>query len=63
MATKRDPNRRVDGSPVVRLPKVSFRAPEPLLDELQAEAERRGMSRAALIRSLVVEGLGHPSAA
>lgn len=42
-----------------RLPRLGIRLPQPTVDHLQALAKRRGMSVAALIRSLIAVGLAH----
>lgn len=41
-------------------PAVNLRFPPELLDAVDARASREGVSRAALIRRLVADGLGSP---
>lgn len=48
---------RGPGRPAIG-PMVNVRMPHELIDRLDAEAERRGLARAAIIRKLLEDGLG-----
>lgn len=43
-------------------PRISFRVPEPVYDELERRAEEVGLPLGSYARSLVLDGLGAPRA-